>query len=191
MAQKNLKSKEFISCFLTFTMLVTCISRSVNYLFLTDISLVKNDTVSITTIDNNHAQLHYNNTITENKDVLLTKEKSEKGFRYIISDMDNQKELLNFNSIQDIDLNQTQTESNNEVNALAWAIFNSLKHGGNVFNEVAKIVGPVAASQAWSVIKDCIDAARGTNPIVAIPLLVPLLSSSQVIMLAVGATGIA
>ena len=53
------------------------------------------------------------------------------------------------------------------------------------------LIGSVAASQTWPVIKNCIDAARGTNPIVAIPLLVPLLSSSQVIILAVGATGIA
>lgn len=40
------------------------------------------------------------------------KEKSEQGFRYTISDMDNQKELLNFSSTQVIDLNQIQTENN-------------------------------------------------------------------------------
>lgn len=185
------KEKNLLAIFLTFVMSVTGISQSVNYLSLTNIPFAKNDTVGITTIDDNHAHLHYNNVISENKDVLLTKEESEKGFHYIISDMDNQKELLNFNSTQNINLNQTQTENNNEVNALAWAIFNSLKHGGNVYNEVAKVIGPVAASQAWPVIKDCIAAAQGTNPIVAIPLLVPLLSSSQVIMLAVGATGVA
>lgn len=73
----------------------------------------------------------------------------------------------------------------------ARAIFNSLKHGENVYNEVAKIIGLMAAAQAWSVIKDCIAAAQGTNPMAAVSLLVPLLSSSQVIMLAVGASVIA
>lgn len=183
-------SQKVISCFLVFAMSVVCLSQAVIGFSSTAIASPKNR-VDITTIDDNHAQLHFDNAISENRDILFTKQESEKGFHYIISDMDNQKELSDFNSTQNINLNQTQTENNNEVNALAWAIFNSLKHGGNVYNEVAKVIGPVAASQAWSVIKDCIAAAQGTSPIVAIPILVSALSSSQVIMLAVGAAGIA
>lgn len=184
------KEKNLLAIFLTLVMFFTGIVQSADCLFSTTIPFAKNDTVDITTIDDNHAELHYNNSISENKNVLFTKEKSEQGFRYTISDMDNQKELLNFSSTQNIDLNQNQTENNSEINAVAWAIFDSLKHGSNVWNELAKIGGPALASAAAPLV-GTIGSLIAECGIASIPAIIGLLAASDAVVLAAGGIGIA
>ena len=170
-------------------MSVVCLSQAVIGFSSTAIVSPKNR-VDIKTIDDNHAQLHFDNVISENRDILFTKQESEKGIHYTISDMGSQKEICSFDTIKNINLHNSNITEDKKmcaaVGSFVWAVVkgeNPLGALTAAFGSAAGLIGEGTLGAMLGLI-----AEGGIGSIGAV---IGLLSASEAIVVALGVAGLA
>lgn len=169
-------NQKIICSFLLLAMLGMSIFQATNFLS-NNVASANSNNVSIETIDDNTAKIHYNNATATNKDILFTKEQQGEKFNYVVSDFETKKELCNFASAYDLNLNNTSSVKNKNVCAAAYAIFKAVSRGGDPIEAILEVGGAIGALGEGTLV--AIADLIATEGILAIPEIIGLLSASE------------
>ena len=146
--------------------------------------------ISLTSLDENTTKIHYNNPTTVNKDIILKKAKVQNGYHYSMYDAEKNEQICVFNSERDIKLDNNMIFENKKMCAAATCLVRAIMKNEDPASAVTALFGTAAATFSNKDIQAIVDLVAESG-IAAIPAVMGLLSTSELVVAMIGVGSIA
>jgi hypothetical protein len=146
--------------------------------------------VYLTFVDENTTRIHYNNPTTVNKDIIFRKTKVQNGYHYSMYDAEKSEKICEFDSERDVKLDNNMIFSNKNMCAAATCLVRAIMKNEDPASAVTALFGTAAATFSNKDIQAIVDLVAESG-IAAIPAVMGLLSTSELVVAMIGVGSIA